>query len=129
MAPDVGTLQRLPKAMPLGIVSELAMTGRRFSAAEAKGWHIVNAVHPNADAVRSAAQELAAEIAVKSPLAIAGIKKSLTFARDHSVADGLDQIATWNGGMLRPDDLMTAMQARMAKAEAVFADLLSPSST
>ena len=124
MTADVGTLQRLPKAMPLGIVSELALTGRRFSPAEAQGWGMINAVHPDAAAVRDAALEMAVIIASKSPLAIAGIKKSVTFARDHSVADGLDQIATWNGGMLRPEDLMAAMQARMAKTEAVFADLL-----
>lgn len=36
----------------------------------------------------------------------------------------LNQIATWNGGMLRPEDLMGAIQAKMAKKEAVFADLL-----
>lgn len=127
MTADVGTLQRLPKAMPMGIVTELAMTGRRFTAAEAHGWYMINAIHPDAAAVRTAALEMAAEIASKSPLAIAGVKKSVTFARDHSVADGLEQIATWNGGMLRPEDLMAAMQARMAKAEAVFADLLTPS--
>jgi hypothetical protein len=33
------------------------------------------------------------------------------FARDHAVRDGLDQIATWNAGMLRPEELMTAIQA------------------
>ncbi|MEM7057722.1 MAG: crotonase/enoyl-CoA hydratase family protein [Pseudomonadota bacterium] len=127
MTADVGTLQRLPKAMPLGIVTELALTGRRFSADEAHGWHMINAVHSDAEAVRTAALEMAADIASKSPLAVAGVKKSVTFARDHSVADGLEQIATWNGGMLRPEDLMAAMQARMAKTEAVFADLLNSS--
>ena len=39
-------------------------------------------------------------------------------------ADGLDQIATWNGGMLRPEELTTALQAKMSKQQAVFADLL-----
>ena len=125
MTADVGTLQRLPKIIGPGIVAELAMTGRRFSAAEALGWQMLSAVHQDADAVRAAALEMAAEIASKSPLAIAGIKTSLTYARDHSVSDGLEQIATWNGGMLRPEDLMTAMQARMAKKQASFSDLLS----
>ncbi|MGI9364605.1 MAG: enoyl-CoA hydratase-related protein [Rhizobiaceae bacterium] len=37
MAADVGTLQRLPKLIPPAIVSELAYTGRRFSAEEALG--------------------------------------------------------------------------------------------
>ena len=125
MAADVGTLQRLPKLIAPGIVAELAMTGRRFGAEEAAGWGLINSVHADADAVRSAALEMAAAIAAKSPLAIAGVKRALTYARDHNVADGLEQIATWNGGMLRQDDLMGALQARMAKKEAVFADLLT----
>lgn len=125
MAADVGTLQRLPKLIAPGIAAELALTGRRFSPQEAQGWGLINAVHADADTVRTAALAMAAEIATKSPLAIAGVKQSLIYARDHSVTDGLDQIATWNGGMLRPEDLMGALQARMAKKEAVFADLLA----
>ncbi len=124
MAADVGTLQRLPKLIAPGIVRELAYTGRKFSAQEAFGWGLVNSLHKDREAVVSAALELAKEIAGKSPLAIAGIKKSLNYTRDHSVADGLDQIATWNGGMLRPEDLQKAIQAKMAKKEAVFASLL-----
>lgn len=125
MTADVGTLQRLPKLIPMGIVQELALTGRRFSITEAHGWGLINSVHPDAEAVRAAALEMAAEIASKSPVAIAGVKQSLVYARDHTVADGLEQIATWNGGMLRPEDLMSAIQARMAKKEAVFKDLLA----
>lgn len=125
MAADVGTLQRLPRLIPMGVVQELALTGRRFGAAEAAGWGLVNAVHGDAGAVRDAALETAQVIAAKSPLAIAGIKRAVTYARDHGVADGLEQIATWNAGMLRAEDLTRAMQARMARQEAVFADLLS----
>ncbi|MEL7099643.1 MAG: crotonase/enoyl-CoA hydratase family protein [Pseudomonadota bacterium] len=124
MAADVGTLQRLPKLIPPGIVHELAYTGRRFSAEEAAGWGLVSSVHAGREATIAAAMEMAQSIAAKSPLAIAGIKQSITYARDHSVAEGLDQIATWNAGMLRPEDMMSAIQAKMAKQEATFADLL-----
>jgi enoyl-CoA hydratase len=124
MAADVGTLQRLPKLMAPGVVRELAYTGRRFSAEEARGWGVVNAVHPDSAATVAAAQAMAAEIAAKSPLAIAGIKQAVTYARDHSVAEGLDQIATWNAGMLRAEDLMKAVQAKMTKTTARFDDLL-----
>ena len=123
MAADVGTLQRLPKIMPPGIVRELTYTGRRFSADEAKGWGMVNSIHADRDAVIAAALAMARDIADKSPLAIAGAKQSITYARDHSVRDGLDQIATWNAGMLRPDDLMKSLQAKMAKKQAIFDDL------
>lgn len=126
MAADVGTLQRLPNLIPRGIAAELALTGRRFGAAEAAAWGLVNAVHADGAAVRQAALELARTIAAKSPLAVAGTKRALTYARDHGVADGLDQIATWNAGMLRSEDMMAAIQARMARTEATFRDLLAP---
>jgi len=125
MTADVGTLQRLPKLIAPGLVRELAYTGRRFSAEEAQQWGLVNSVHDNHPAVVEAAFKLAQDIAAKSPLAIAGIKQSLNYARDHSVMDGLDQIATWNGGMLRPEDLSNALQARMNKKQAEFSNLLS----
>lgn len=128
MAADVGTLQRLPKIMPPGIVRELAYTGRRFSATEAKSWGLVNSVHADRDATVKAALDMAQQIATQSPVAIAGIKNAVTYARDHSVADGLDQIATWNSGMLRPDDLMKAIQAKMQKQQAIYDDLLSDAS-
>lgn len=124
MAADVGTLQRLPKLIPLGIVRELTYTGRRFSAQEAKEWGLVNSVHDGREAMLDAAFDLARQIAAKSPLAIAGAKQSLTYARDHSVAEGLEQIATWNAGMLRPDDLMKAAQAKMSRQDAEFDNLL-----
>ncbi len=125
MTADVGTLQRMPKLVAPGIVKELAFTGRRFSAAEARSFGFVNSVHPDRDATIKAALALADEIAAKSPVAIAGIKQAVNYTLDHSVGESLEQIATWNAGMLRPQDLMSALQARMAKQQAVFADLLA----
>ena len=124
MAADVGTLQRLPKVMPLGIVRELAYTGRRFSAEEAKSWGLVNSVHADRETTVQAALSMAQDIASQSPVAIAGIRHAVTYARDHSVTDELDQIATWNSGMLRPDDLMKVIQAKMQKQQAIYDDLL-----
>lgn len=127
MAADVGTLQRLPKLISPAIAAELAYTGRRFQADEAKAMGLVSQVLPDRAALGNAAMQLASDIAAKSPLAIAGIKRNLAYARDHSVADGLDYIATWNAGMLRSAELMTAVQAKMAKTKATFADLLRSS--
>ena len=124
MTADVGTLQRLPTLIAPGIVKELAYTGRKFSAEEALQWGFVNRICKDQQSVVTAALEMAKEIATKSPLAISGIKKAVDYSRDHSVSDSLDQIATWNGGMLRAEDLMSAMQAKMAKKEAVFANLM-----
>ncbi len=37
------------------------------------------------------------------------------YMRDHSVADGLNYIATWNASMLQAEDLRVAMAAHMSK--------------
>ena len=128
MTADVGTLQRLPKLIAPGIVRELAYTGRRFSAQEGQQWGLINSIHENRASLMIAAFELAETIAAKSPLAIAGAKQALNYARDHTVADGLEQVATWNGGMLRPEDLSRALQAKMVKKEAEFQNLLAKAS-
>lgn len=124
MAADVGTLQRLPKLIAPAVAAELAYTGRRFAAQEAMTMGLVSQLLPDRAALDEAALVLAKSISAKSPLAIAGIKRNLAWSRDHSVADGLDYIATWNAGMLRPQELMTAIQAKLAKTEATFAELI-----
>ncbi|MEO9462366.1 MAG: crotonase/enoyl-CoA hydratase family protein [Marinomonas sp.] len=123
MAADVGTLQRLPRLIPPGIAKELAYTGRRFSAEEALSWGFVNSVHEDREAVIAAALEMAKLIASKSPLALAGTKRGINYALDHTIADGLEQIATWNAGMLRPGDLNAAMKAMQEKRQPIFDDL------
>jgi enoyl-CoA hydratase len=46
----------------------------------------------------------------------------ITYARDHSVADSLNYIATWNAAMLMSQDLTEAMTANMAKKAPSFRD-------
>ncbi len=124
MTADVGTLQRLPKLIAPGIVRELAYTGRRFSAVEARQWGFLNSLHPDQAETLKAAQDLATQIAKKSPLAVTGIKHSLNNSRDNSVSQGLEYIANWNAGMLRPEDMLSAVQAKMARKETEFKDLM-----
>src|SRR5437899_12865374 len=57
MTADLGTLQRLPKLVPDGIARELAYTGRRFDAAEAKGIAMVNRVYDSAESLREEVAE------------------------------------------------------------------------
>jgi len=119
---DVGTLQRLPKLVPDGIARELAYTGRRFDATEAREIGLVNRVYDSAESLRAGVAEIAATIAAKSPLSIRGIKEMVVYARDHSVADSLNYVATWNAAMLMSEDLTEAVTAAMAKRPAKFSD-------
>ena len=120
MTADVGTLQRLPKLIGEGMARELAYTGRRFTAAEAREMRLVNRVFDSREALQAGVREMAATIAAKSPLAIRGTKEMITYARDHTVADSLNYIATWNAAMLLSDDLQEAMMANMGKRPAEF---------
>jgi len=120
---DVGTLQRIPHLLPQGLVRELAFTGRRFPAAEAKHWGFLNRVEADQAAALAAAEAMANEIATKSPLAITGIKQVLNHGRDHSIEDGLEYVALWNAAMLQGSDVPNAVKAQIAKQQAVFANL------
>ncbi|MCJ9428324.1 crotonase/enoyl-CoA hydratase family protein [Kordiimonas marina] len=121
---DVGTLQRAPYLLPNGILRELALTGRKFTVQEADKYGFVNAVAPDRGEAIEAAFALAETIASKSPLAVAGTKAVLNHSRDHSVADGLDYVATWNSGMLLGEDLMKAATAALTRQTVTFAPLM-----
>jgi enoyl-CoA hydratase len=123
MTADVGTLQRLPKLIPEGIVREYAYTGRRLPAARARELGLVNEVFETHEDLLSGVQEIAAEIATKSPLAVWGSKESLNYSRDHSVADSLEHIATWQTGMFQPHDMMESFSARSDERDPDFDDL------
>jgi enoyl-CoA hydratase len=124
MTADVGTFPRLPHIMPQGLVRELAYTGRRLHAAEARDAGLVNCVYENHEALLGGVMEKAAEIAARSPLAVWGSKEMLNYARDHTIADGLDYIATWQTGMFQPSDMAEAFAAKKEKRAANYADLL-----
>ena len=124
MTADVGTFPRLCKLIPEGWVRELAYAGRRLPAAKAKEIGLVNEVFPSQDAMLAHVLDLAKEIAAKAPLAVAGSKRMINYARDHAaVADGLDYIATWQAGMFSPPHMMEAFQAKAQKREPNYPDL------
>ena len=117
MVADVGTLQRLPKLMPLGVVKELAYTGRRLPAAQALNYGLVNAVFDTPETMLAAALQCAQEIAAKPPVAIWGSKQAIHYARDHAVDDSLRQMgwlqsAIWSNQHVR--ESVSAMQQRRA---------------
>jgi enoyl-CoA hydratase len=121
---DVGTLQRLPKIIPSGMARELAYTGRRLPARRAREIGLVNEVYPTQEAMLAGVMEIAREIAGHSPLAVSGSKEMLNYARDHSVEEALNYIATWQAGMFQPDDVREALGAKQDKRKPAFQDLL-----
>ncbi|MGC8122045.1 crotonase/enoyl-CoA hydratase family protein [Marinobacter sp. VGCF2001] len=123
MTADVGTLQRLPKLMPEGVVRELAYTGRKFGSEEAHRLGFVNSVYETQEAMLDGVMAIAAQIAANSPLAVTGCKEMINFSRDHSVEDSLRYMATWQSGMFRPTDMMKSFQAKAQKQTPAYDDL------
>ena len=111
MTADVGTFPRLVKLIPEGYVREMAYTGRRVNANEARQMGLINEVYPDQETMLTAVMAIAAEIANKAPTAIYGCKRMINYARDHSTADGLDYIAIWNASMLKLEEIQEAISA------------------
>ena len=125
MVADVGTLQRLPKLIPMAVVKELAYTGRRMPAAQALHYGLVNAVLDTPEAATAAALQCAAEIATKPPVAQWGTKQALHYARDHSVEDSLKQMGWLQGAIWSNRHVMEAVLAAKNKRPGDFPALKS----
>ncbi|MBT6490211.1 MAG: crotonase/enoyl-CoA hydratase family protein [Deltaproteobacteria bacterium] len=119
---DIGTLQRLPPIVGEGMARELAMTGRKFDADDAKSMGLVTKIFDDADALKSGVKEIAEQIASKSPLTQRGIKHVMNHCRGKSAAEGLNYVATWNAAMLISADAQEAMAAMMQKRTPEFKD-------
>jgi len=121
---DMGTLNRLPGIVGVGIASDLALTGRTFSGAEAKSLHLVTSLFPTKKALLQGAEEAARALAAKSPLAVVGTKRMLLYQRDHSVQDGLEEVALWNAGTLPGSkDLLEVLRAKAERRVPLFSKL------
>ena len=120
---DVGTLQRLPKLIPLGVVKELAYTGRRLSAQRALGYGLVNEVFDTSESMLSAALQCATEIAAKPPVAIWGTKQVIHYARDHTVDQALKQMGWVQGAIWSNAHVGEAVAAMIEKRPGRFTDL------
>lgn len=123
MTADVGTFPRITKLLPEGVARELAYTGRRMGAEEAKSLGFVNAVFDSHEALIEGVMGVAAEIAKKAPLAVYGSKRLINYSRDHSTADSLDYISIWNASMLNHGEIREAMTANAEKREGDFASI------
>ena len=123
MTADVGTFPRIVKLIPEGLVREMAYTGRRVSAEEARDMGLVNRVYDTQEDMLAGVMEIAREIAANAPLAVHGCKRAITYARDHSTQEGLEWIGMWNASMLQNDEIMEAMTARQESRPAEFVDL------
>ena len=86
--PDLGSTQRLPRIVGLGIAKELILTGRRIDAAEALRVRLVDHVYPK-DQLMTEARKLAEEIAKINSRLIQGGKRAANLTMSTPLDVGL----------------------------------------
>lgn len=123
LAADVGTLQRLPRLIPEGLMRELAYTGRRMPADEALSRGLVNRVFDTQAAMLDGVMAIAREIATKSPLAITSTKHLLNYGRDHTIAETLTYQQAWMGAVSQGEEIATYFRAKSEGREPEYRDL------
>ena len=123
LAADIGTIQRLPKIIPAGIAREWTMMGEKISAERAKEVGLVSSLHESHEEMIDSAFEMAEKLASKTPLAMWVTKEVLNYSRDHSVKEGLDNVALWNAATLHKEDVMTTMMSKMQKKKPKYRNL------
>jgi len=117
LAADVGTLQRLPRVIgSQSLVNDLCLTARKMKSQEAEKCGLVSSVFTTKEDMMKAALEMASMIAAKSPVAVQGTKVNLVYSREHTVEEGLDEVAKWNMTMLQSEDVMKSAMAAMDKS-------------
>lgn len=120
---DLGALQRLPRIVGYGNAADLALTGRKITAMEAKEMGLVTRVFDSKQDLDAGVAKIAKEIADKSAWAVMGTKAVLLRSRDATIEQGLEHVATWNAGMMRSNDLKEAIRAFLEKRKPVFSKL------
>jgi enoyl-CoA hydratase len=123
MTADLGTLQRLPKLIPEGVVHELAYTGRRLPAQRALTLGLVNEVFETPDALLDGALQMAREIAARPPVAVWGSKQAIHYARDHATHDALQQMGWLQSGIWQSGNLLESFVAKQQGRAPQFDDL------
>ncbi|MCK2218814.1 acetyl-CoA acetyltransferase [Actinomadura sp. ATCC 31491] len=113
-----GGLVRLPRALPEKLATELILTGRRLTAAEALGHGLVNRVTEPGKALEGA-RELAAEILESSPTSVRASLQIM--AETRGVPDVVDAVTRPSAAL---DELMVSDDA--AEGVTAFAQKRRP---
>jgi len=100
--------------VPRKIAMEMMLTGRRWSAAEAERWGMVNRTVPRAQ-LDTAVDELVEELATKSPLILRLGKESFRRAQDMSFDDALAYLGSMLTLNLETEDVAEGVSAFFAK--------------
>ena len=105
-------------------IDEASVQEEFFDRGWTDGLPIVAPTPERVEAMLEHAMKMAREIASKNPLAVTGAKAMINYARDHTIADGLDYIGVWNAAMLSGAHMKEAFMAKAEKREPDYPDLM-----
>ena len=111
--------QRLPRIVGLGFAKELVFSGRTVDAQEALARGLVNAVHEPGELMANA-RGLAAELAAKSPLALAYAKEAANLYLGGEAHAHLETEARLFAMLFASEDQKEGMAAFVEKREPRF---------
>lgn len=117
-----GGLPRLAHNTSLQIASEIAMTGRRLSAQEALGYHVINKISKSQESVVDEAVELAKKVAALSPDAIVVTRAGLREAWEQgSVERGVQRVGErYERGLFEGENIKIGLEAFAGKKKPIW---------
>jgi enoyl-CoA hydratase/carnithine racemase len=119
LVPDMGITQTLTRLVPIDVAKELTFTARRVSGTEAAELGLVTRV---ADDPLAAAQELATEIAGRSPHAVRAAKRLYEETWPAPAANALELETELQTGLIGSPNQMEAVMSGMKGEPAKFSD-------
>jgi enoyl-CoA hydratase/carnithine racemase len=119
LIPDMGITRALPRLVGIDVAKELTFTGRRIDGREGAALGVVTRV---ADDPHAAAQELAAEIAQRSPDAVRSAKRLFDESWTGSAEETLALEEQLQRKLMGSPNQLAAVMAGVSKQPAEFTD-------
>ena len=116
VTPGAGGTQRLPRVVGSARARELILTGRVVTAEEAERIGLVHQVVPAGEAL-AAADSVAAEIALRGPLAVREAKRLIDLSTETSLDAGLAAELEASERIFATDDLLEGARSFLEKRD------------
>lgn len=119
VTPGSGGTQRLPRVVGLARAKELILTGRIISAQEAERIGLVNEVVPEGEAL-ARADQVAAEIAARGPLAVREAKRLIDAAWEVDLEAGLAAELEASVRVFASEDMLEGAKSFFEKRDPLY---------
>jgi enoyl-CoA hydratase/carnithine racemase len=119
VTPGAGGTQRLPRVVGVGRAKELTLTARIIDALEAERIGLVSRVVPAGEA-RAAADEIAAEIAQRGPIAVREAKRLIDQSADLDLDAGIAAEVEASERVFGSEDMLEGAHAFFEKRQPTY---------